>query len=228
VKEAVVNDTCLAAWKLPLIVGAIATSIVAGFYLGGPGLGMAVGGLAAGSIVVMAVRHPPLYPIVPAQAPDLRRRLLVVVAEPLEDPEAIELIAAAARGGECEGEPREPEILVVTPVRHRFLDRWASDFDRGRERAQRALVLSLASLAGAELSASARVGEEDLVQAVEDALRSFPATEVVLVTGSSQQDAAARAAGAELELRLRVPLHHLCQAAGDGRRTAQQRSPLKL
>jgi hypothetical protein len=218
-----VDDTCLAAWKLPLIVGAIATSIVAGFYLGGPGLGMAVGGLAVGSIVVMAVRHPPLYPIVPAQAPDLRRRLLVVVAEPLEDPKAIGLIADVAHGGE--GELPEPEILVVTPVRHRFLDRWASDFDRGRERAQRALVLSLASLAGAELSASARVGEESLVQAVEDTLQSFPATEVILVTGSSRQDAADNAAGAELELRLRVPLHRLCQGTAAAAQVPTSLSP---
>jgi hypothetical protein len=73
------GDQGIAAWKFPLIVKAIAVSIVGGFYLGGPGLGMAVGALAASAIVVMAVRRPPLYPIVPAPVRDLREHLLVVV-----------------------------------------------------------------------------------------------------------------------------------------------------
>jgi len=47
-----VEKPALAAWKLPLIVAAIAVVIVGGFYLGGPGLGMAAGALAATSIVV--------------------------------------------------------------------------------------------------------------------------------------------------------------------------------
>jgi hypothetical protein len=73
----------LAAWKLPLIVAALAVTIVGGFYLGGPGLGLAVGALAATSIIVMAVRHPPLHPIVPAPLTDFRRHVLVVVSAPL-------------------------------------------------------------------------------------------------------------------------------------------------
>lgn len=92
------GDRGLAAWKPPLIIAAIAISIVGGLYLGGPGLGMAVGALDTAVIIVMAVRHPPLRPIVPAPAPaaDLREHLLVVVDEPLEDAAAIEEIAAAA------------------------------------------------------------------------------------------------------------------------------------
>ena len=73
VKAPPVEQAALAAWKLPLIVAAIAVSIVAGFYIGGPGLGMAVGALAASSIIVMAVRNPPWgHPIVPAVLLDLR------------------------------------------------------------------------------------------------------------------------------------------------------------
>jgi len=59
------SDQGLAAWKLPLIVAGICVSIVGAFYVGGPGIGMAEGSLVAGIIVVMAVRHPPLHPIVP-------------------------------------------------------------------------------------------------------------------------------------------------------------------
>lgn len=215
-REAATTDgPALAAWKLPLIVAAIATAIVAGFYLGGPGLGMAVGALAATSIVVMAIRHPPPHPIVPARLEDCRRHLLVVVSDPLEDAEAIGQIARAAR---VDGADRaEAEVLVLTPARAGFLDRWASDFSRAHHRAQRNLVVSVASLAKAEVAAVARVGDEDLVQAVEDELRSFPATEVILVTRSPQRDAAGNAAAPELESRLRVDFHHLTLSSTDPR-----------
>lgn len=201
----------LAAWKLPLIVAALAVAIVGGFYVGGPGLGLAVGALAAAAIVVMAVRHPPLYPIVPAPLTDFRRHVLVVVSAPLEDSEAIEQIAQAARVGD--GEEAEAEVLVLSPARIGFLDRWSSDFRRARHRAQRRLVVSVASLAKADVAASARVGDENLVQAVDDTLRSFPATEVILVTGSPAQDPVGNAAVAELESRLRADFQHVSLSA---------------
>lgn len=199
------EQPALAAWKLPLIVAALAMSIVGGFYLGGPGLGLAVGALAAASIVVMAVRHPPLHPIVPAPLTDFRRHVLVVVSAPLEDSAAIEEIARAARIGDGE----EAEVLVLSPARSGFLDRWSSDFRRARQGAQRRLVVSLASLAKADVAATARVGDEDLIQAIDDTLRSFPATEVILVTGSPESDAAGNAAVPELESRLRADFHHV-------------------
>jgi hypothetical protein len=196
------GDQGIAAWKLPLIVKGIAVSIVGGFYLGGPGLGMAVGALAAATIIVMAVRKPPLRPIVPAPAPDLREHLLVVVEQPLEDGAAIERIAAASISREPD-EP-EPEVLVLAPTRNRFLDRWASDTRPGLERAQRSLVLSLASLAQAGVAATARVGDEDVVQTVTDQLREYPATEVFLVADAG---ASSSAAAEELRSRLRAPFH---------------------
>lgn len=187
----------LTAWKLPLIVAAIAITIVGGFYLGGPGLGMAVGALNAGVIVLWAVRQPPLYPITPAAKADRRDHLLVVVEEPLEDGEAIERIAAQ----------EEAEVRVVAPTRMSFLDRWASDTRLGRERAERNLVLTLASLARAGIDATARIGDEDVVQTVTDQLRDYPATEVMLVTAPA--GAEVEAAVGELRSRLRAPFHHL-------------------
>lgn len=204
------GDVVLAAWKLPPIVAAIAVSIVGGFYLGGPGLGLAVGGLAAASIVVMAIRHPPVHPIVPPSAPDLRPHLLLVLAAPLEDPGAIGEIAVLA--GSSAG---AAEILVLASARHRFLDRWTSDVERGRRRAQQTLVLSLASLARAGLDASARVGDEDLVQAVADQLQSYPATTVILIADAPRHDAATHPAAAQLEARLQVPFLKIEQASRD-------------
>ncbi len=207
------DKPALAAWKLPLIVAALAVTIVGGFYLGGPGLGLAVGALAAATIVVMAVRHPPLHPIVPAPLTDLRRHVLVVVSTPLEDSTAIDRIAQAARTGD--GEQAEAEVLVLSPARLGFLDRWSSDFRRASQSAQRRLVVSLASLAKAEVAATARVGDENLVQAVDDTLRSFPATEVILVTGSQESDPAGNAAVPELRSRLRADFHHLVLDPGE-------------
>ncbi|HET7121118.1 MAG TPA: hypothetical protein VFI17_07700 [Solirubrobacterales bacterium] len=183
------GDQGLAAWKLPVIVSAIAISIVGGFYLGGPGLGMAVGALAAATIVAMAVRNPPRRPIEPPAPGDGRDHLLVVVEEPLEDGAAIEEVAAAGA---------EAEVLVLAPVRNSFLDRWACETGPGRERAQRNLVLSLASLAAAGVAARACVGDEDLVQSVADRLQEYPATEVLLVSG------AGAAPGPPTELRSRL------------------------
>lgn len=202
-----VEEPLLAAWTLPLIVAAIAVVIVGGFYLGGPGLGMAAGALAATSIVVMAVRHPPRGPIVPASLRDFRHHLLVVVSGALEDERAIEQIVEVAGIGDVD--QAEAEVVVLMAARHRFLDRWASDSDPAHDQAQRCLVLSAASLAKAGVATAARVGDEDMVQAVEDELRTFPATEVILVTGTLDRDIAGNAAASELESRLQADFHHL-------------------
>ena len=214
------DDQGIAAWKLPLIVAAIAVAIVAAFYVGGPGMGMAEGSIVAGVIVVLAVRHPPLPPIVPAAATDEREHLLVVVDEPLEDGTAIERIAAASVPLDP-AEP-DPEVRVVAPTCNRFLDRWASDVGPGRERAQRNLVLSLASLAGAGVDATARIGDEDIVQTVADQINEYPATEVFLVTGASGP---AAAAAEQLRSRLHAPFHHLTAARcpGTGRASRARR-----
>jgi hypothetical protein len=198
------SDQGLTAWKLPLIVAGICVSIVAAFYVGGPGMGMAEGSIVAGIIVVMAVRHPPLHPIVPPPPSDLREHLLVVVVEPLEDGTAIERIAAASVA--LDPAEAEPEVRVVAPAHNRFLDRWACDVAPGRERAQRSLVLTLASLARAGVDANARIGDEDIVQTVTDQLRTYPATEVFLVTSAGAETAAA---AEKLRSRLHAPFHHL-------------------
>jgi hypothetical protein len=188
-------------WKLPLIVAAIVVPIIAAFAVAGPGLGFAVGALVAVAILVVAARQRPRGPIVSSSADDALRHLLVVVSRPVEDATAVRAIAdrAVARGGEAAA-----DVLVLAPARIGFLDRWTSDLEPARQAAQRNLVISVAALAKVGVAAEARVGDEDLVQAVEDQLRSFPATEVVLATGEAGTDPAGDAAAAELESRLRA------------------------
>lgn len=196
----------MAPWKLPLVVLAIAVPIAAAFLLGGPGIGVAVGALVAVAIVAVAVRQRPRGRIGATSEAVPGRRLLVVVSRPVEDPDAIREIAveAAPAGGDGAA-----EVLVLAPARIGFLDRWASDVEGARRRAQQSLVLTVASLAKAGVAAEARVGDEDLVQAVEDQLGSFPATEVILATGGDEEDPDGAAAAAELSNRLRAGFRRL-------------------
>ncbi|HYG96351.1 MAG TPA: hypothetical protein VD741_04510, partial [Solirubrobacterales bacterium] len=136
---------------------------------------------------------------------DLREHLLVVVDEPLEDGAAIERIAAAS--APADRTAPAAEVRVVAPAHNRFLDRWSSDVGPGRDRAQRNLVLTLASLARTGVAATARIGDEDIVQTVADQLQEYPATEVFLVTDAASSSAVA--AAEELRSRLLAPFHHL-------------------
>jgi hypothetical protein len=190
----------VAPWKLPLIVTAIAVPIAAAFLLGGPGLGVSIGALVGVLIVYLAVRQRPRGAIGESGDGAAERRLLVVVGEQLEEGRAVSEVAAQA---DDDG-TRPAQVMVLAPARIGFLDRWASDIERAREDAQRRLVISVASLAAAGVEAEARVGDEDIVQAVEDQLGSFPATEVVLVSRGAEADSGAAEAADELRQRLRA------------------------
>jgi len=196
----------MAPWKLPVLVAAIAVPILLAFLAGGPGAGVLVGALAAVGIVAVAVSQRPRGPIASAPRPDGCRHILVVVSHPVDEAAAVQQILAAARGEDSEG---EADVLVLAPARIGFLDRWASDLEGARREAQQSLVITVASLAKAGVAAEARVGDEDLVQAVEDQLQSFPATTVVLATASPTEDPAANEAARELESRLEAEFHHL-------------------
>jgi hypothetical protein len=192
----------MTAWKLPLIVAGIALPIAAGFLVAGPALGVAVGALAVLALLVVAARMRPRGPI--ASAAGDGRHVLIVIACPVEDPGAV---ATIAREAGIDGEGADAEVMVLSPARNTFLDRWAGDLDRARHDAQRNLVVTVAALAKAGIVAEARVGDEDLVQAVEDQLQSFAATEVVLVSEAGGEEA--EVAATELGERLEAGFHHV-------------------
>jgi hypothetical protein len=195
-------------WKLPLVVAAIAVPIVAGFAVGGGG-GLAVGSVSVLAIVLFAIRAAPRGPIGSAEADDGRRHILIVSPGAVEDSADVARIAQAAAIGGAGG---DAEVLVLVPARIGFLDRWASDVEGARHRAQQHLVATVAALAKAGVAAEARVGDEDVVQAVEDQLQSYPATEVVLVSGEGED---AGEAAMELRSRLRAEFHHVRLDSGD-------------
>ncbi len=200
----------MAPWKLPLIVTAIAVPIVAGFFVGGGGVGLGLGALAVLVLVVVAVSQKPRGPIASAPADDGGRHVLIVAATAVEDPADVGQVAAAA---DLASPEEGPDVLVLVPARIGFLDRWASDVESARHTAQERLVVTVAALAKAGIAAEARVGDEDIVQATEDQLQSFPATEVVLVGGDDEDGL--DAAAAELRSRLVAGFRQV-QLGGNG------------
>jgi nucleotide-binding universal stress UspA family protein len=74
------------------------------------------------------------------------------------------------------------EVLVVTPALNSPLRHWVSDDDDARAAAQERLEKSLAQLAEAGVEARGEVGDGDPLQAIEDALRTFGADEIIIST----------------------------------------------
>jgi hypothetical protein len=74
------------------------------------------------------------------------------------------------------------EVLVVTPALNSPLRHWVSDEDDARAAAQERLDASLAKLADAGVQARGEVGDGDPLQAMEDALRTFGADEIIIST----------------------------------------------
>jgi hypothetical protein len=76
----------------------------------------------------------------------------------------------------------EAEVLVVCPALNSRIRHWTSDEDHARELAQERLDRSLAALAEDGVTARGQVGDDDPMQAIDDALRLFGADEIIIST----------------------------------------------
>jgi hypothetical protein len=209
------------AWALPLIVIAIAVPIAAAFAALGPMVGLAVGALAAATIIVLAARARFEEPIEVGSSPAGRYLLLVVIVEPLDDPGlAGQVTQIAGEGARATGAgpEREPELLVLAPALNKPVAHWLSDLRQARYEAQKRLALSVATLAAAGVDARGQVGDSDPVQAVEDVLRTFPAREVVFVGGAERGRAVE-----DIRRRLDRPVRELTPAAAAARPRVERR-----
>jgi GABA permease len=103
------------------------------------------------------------------------RRILVVANETVGGAELLELLGRKAEG------VRE-EMRIVCPALNSRVRTWTSDEDGARAAAQERLGESLARLREAGVSARGEIGDGDPLQALEDALREFPADEIVVST----------------------------------------------
>jgi len=102
-------------------------------------------------------------------------RILVVANETVGGRKLRELIREKSEG------VRE-EVLVVSPALNSPLRTWTSDEDGARAAAQARLDESLGRLRAAGINARGEVGDGDPLQAIEDALRTFGADEVIVST----------------------------------------------
>jgi membrane protein implicated in regulation of membrane protease activity len=106
-----------------------------------------------------------------------------------EDERRILVIANETVGGEAlrdvlrrKAENVREEILVVVPALNSPLRHWVSDDDGARAAAQERLAASLERLREEGIDARGEVGDGDPLQAMEDALRTFGAHEIVIST----------------------------------------------
>ena len=103
----------LRPWMLPAIVAAIVVPITAAFMFGGPGVGLAVGALAAAVILITAAVAVFEEPIEVAPGTAGRFALLVVLTATLDDPVAVGEVAEIAAAGASAAGASETEILLL-------------------------------------------------------------------------------------------------------------------
>ncbi len=102
-------------------------------------------------------------------------RILVIANETVGGAELLSLLGTKAEGV-------DEEMLLVCPALNSRVRTWTSDEDPARAEAQERLDSCLARLAAAGVSARGEIGDGDPLQALEDALRVFPADEIVVST----------------------------------------------
>ena len=103
------------------------------------------------------------------------RRILVIANETVGGDELRTLLERKAEGV-------AEEMLLVCPALNSRVRTWTSDEDPARAEAQSRLDASLARLGEAGVSVRGEIGDGDPLQALEDALREFPADEIVVST----------------------------------------------
>ena len=103
------------------------------------------------------------------------RRILVIANETVGGEELLAILRRKAEGVRA-------HVLVVCPALNSQVRTWASDEDGARAAAQRRLDASLVQLERDGVQAEGAVGDGDPLQAIEDALRTFGADEIVIST----------------------------------------------
>ena len=162
--------------------------IAAMAYFGAIALASAFGGLWAG-VSVFAVltaasvawflnknRHLDApEPVDSKETPSDEHRVLVVANETVAGKKLHEAVRRATAN-------RPSRVLVVSPALNSPLRHFVSDEGPARKAAQERLGRSLAALDEAGIEARGEVGDANPLQAIEDALRTFGADEIIIST----------------------------------------------
>ncbi len=166
-------------FRLVVAIGAAAALVVALGLITRPVFGVLLAALLIGLGIGFAWRSARgTEPRVVSAAPvgDGTRRILVIANQTAAGRELLEEIANRCRGRRC-------EVMLVSPalVGSRAA-RWASDVDGGMAAARERMARSITALREVGVEVRAEVGDPDPNMAIEDALRVFPADEIVIST----------------------------------------------
>jgi hypothetical protein len=191
------------------VIGAIA-------YFGAIVLASALGGVWAGLAVFLVLtfagvawflnrnrRFDPPEPVGSRATPVDEHRVLVIANETVAGRKLHDAIRRATLG-------QPSQVLVVSPALNSPLRHFVSDEGKARQAAQERLNRSLGALGDAGIEARGEVGDADPLQAIEDALRTFGADEIIISThpeGRSNWLEKGVVSGAEQ--RFTVPITHV-------------------
>jgi len=152
---------------------------------------------------------PPAPAAAVRQSPEGERRILVVANETVGGKPLLEQIRQLAADGHT-------RVLVVSPALNTPLRHLASDEDPARAQARERLDRRLAELERNGVQASGEVGDGDPLQAIEDALRTFGADEIVISTHpEGRSNWLERGVVSSARERFAVPIHHVVVDLGD-------------
>src|SRR6059036_973160 len=109
-------------------------------------------------------------------------KLLVLTSEPIT---AQQLRDALPQGTD----PERSEVMVVAPaLQDDALHFWLSDADQAIGRADAVRRQTVERLAAEGVPASGDTGESDPLDAIEDALQTFPADQLILFTHGQEEE----------------------------------------
>ena len=161
---------------IAVIVGAL---VIIGAAYVNTWLGVAAAVLAVAGIVwwlkqepVPGAADPPRK--ITAETPAGVHRVLVVANETVGGEALLSTIERVAQPA--------TELLVVAPAMPSHVRHWASDVDGARAEAERRLRASVSRLEATGLEVRGEIGDDDPLVAIEDALRTFGADEIVIST----------------------------------------------
>jgi hypothetical protein len=166
-------------FRLVVVIGVAAALVVALALIAGSVYGILLAVLLIGVGVGFAwrgTRGSEPRSVAAPHSTDDTRRILVVANQTAAGRELLEEIGNRCRGEDC-------EVLLVSPalVGSRA-ERWASDIDEGLDLARERMGRSVTALRGVGVEVRAEVGDPDPNMAIEDALRTFAADEIVIST----------------------------------------------
>ncbi len=167
------------AFRWVVVIGLGALSVIALTLLTRPVIGVvwaaALLGFGAG-IAYRGARGSLPRSVAVSEGGDSRFRLLVIANETVGGEALIDEIRRRCQRRDC-------EILVVTPaLATSRASHWASDIDEAMELARQRMELSLIAIRELGLKARGEIGDSDPTVAIEDALRLFPADEILIST----------------------------------------------